>query len=235
VIDWTARVMASPKKGTPLRVAKRLLGRLIAWSALAMFFGATSAGEVAAYRMLPMNVEEMSAQADRIVVAVCVAREEGELPVDQGGRPLGFTQYTFQVTDTLKGNVDQILTIRQVRLGERSGTDSGGRPLRSGRPLLPGYAPGQEVLLFLGPDSSLGLTSPVALDDAVFDVETRDSQKVFRRRSGNRGLFRDMSSERLTTSHGLSRDETALFPVKENEPLPEAPFRSLVRKLTRGR
>ncbi|MFZ5876658.1 MAG: hypothetical protein ACOYXU_09635 [Nitrospirota bacterium] len=188
-----------------------------------------------AYRMFPMNVEEMSTQADRIVVGVCIAREEGNLPSEQDGRALTFTQYTFQVTDSIKGNVGQTLTIRQVRLGGRPTPAVGGQALRSGRPLLPDYQPGQEVLLFLGPDSALGLTSPVALDEAVFDVETQDGQKFFKRRSGNRGLFRDMSADQLAADRGLSREETALFPVKDRESLPEEPFRSLVRKLSRGR
>jgi hypothetical protein len=225
----------SKEIATALRVINRLLRRSKPWWVLAVIVTVTSAGDVFAYRMVPMNLAEMSAQAERIVVGLCLAREEGQLPGEPGGRSLTFTQYTFQVTDTLKGNVGQTLTIRQVRLGARSAPLTGGQPLRSGRPVLPDYQPGQEVLLFLGPDSSLGLTSPVALDDAVFDAETRDGQTNFRRRSGNRGLFKDMSADQLTASHGLTQDEAALLPVRDHDPIASAPFRSLVRKLSRGR
>ncbi len=196
---------------------------------------AVTVGQVAwAYRMLPMNLAEMSSAADRVVVGICTAREEGELPSSPGGPPVRFTQYTFQVTDNLKGNAGQTLTIRQVRLGGRSIPGAGEPPLRSGRPLLPDYQPGQEVLLFLGPDSSLGLTSPVGLDQAVFDVEMQGGQKVFKHRFANRGLFRNMSVDQIAASRGLSREEIALFPIKEHEALPAAPFLSLVKKLSRG-
>lgn len=210
-------------------------GHWISLFGLVLLFGVLIAPHAWAYRMIPMNLEEMSVEAERVVVATCLAREEGEFPTAPGGPPVRFTQYTFQVTDNLKGNTGQTLTIRQVRLGARSAPTPGEPPLRSGRPLLPDYQPGQEVLLFLGPDSSLGLTSPVALDDAVFDVETQNGQKVLKHRSENRGLFRDMSSDQVAAVRGLSSDETALFHVKERERIPAAPFFSLVRKLSRGR
>lgn len=181
-----------------------------------------------------MNIQEMTATAERIVVGVCTAREEGEVPVAPGGAPVGFTQYTFQITDHLKGNVGETMTIRQVQLGRKPPFQGIEQPLGRNPLPLPDYQPGQEVLLFLGGDSSLGLTSPVAMDGAVFEVETSGGRKTFKRRFGNLGLFRDLSAEQLAATRQLSPEEIALFSVKEHEPIPYVPFVSLVRKLMNG-
>lgn len=187
--------------------------------------------EAFAFRTVPINLADMSAQAERIVVGVCTAKEVGQLVVTPGGHRLRFTQYTFQVLDNIKGSPGQTLTIRQVQLGRLAGSSGAGQSLERSPLPLPDYQPGQEVLLFLGPDSSLGLTSPVAMDQAVFDVAAQGGQKVFKNRAGNRFLFRNMSAKQFAVTHGLSSDEEALFSLKEGEPIPHAPFLSLIKKL----
>jgi hypothetical protein len=191
------------------------------------------AGDSFAFRMVPMNLAEMSAAAERIVVGVCLAREEGEQPVSPGGPSVRYTQYTFQVSDRIKGAGNATLTIRQVRFGQRRSSLNGEAVQHEILP-LPDYQPGQEVLLFLGGDSSLGLTSPVALDQAVFDVEVQDGRKILKHRFKNRMLFRDMPARQFGVSRELSSDETSLFSVREGEPLPYEAFLGLVRKLANG-
>lgn len=191
-------------------------------------------GESYAFRMVPMNLAEMSAAAERIVVGVCTAREAGERQVSPGGPSVRFTQYTFQISDTLKGDVGPTLTIKQVRLGRRSASPGPEQPFERDPLQLPDYQAGQEVLVFLGGDSSLGLTSPVAMEQAVFDVEMRNGQKIFKHRFKNHLLFRDMPIGRFAASRQLSADEASLFPITEDEPIPYAPFVSLVRKLVNG-
>lgn len=211
------------------------LVRLAAFSGGVAFAGLLLvAAEASAFRMVPMNLREMAVKAERIVVVVCTAREEGEMPVSPDGPPVGLTQYTFQVTERLKGTVGQTLTIRQVRLGRKPPSQGIEQPLGSSPLPLPDYQPGQEVLLFLGGDSSLGLTSPVAMDGAVFDVETIGGQKAFKHRFGNLALFRDLSVPQLAETLHLSPEEIALFSVKAHELIPYAPFVSLVRKLMNG-
>ncbi len=204
-----------------------------------------------AYRMVPMNLEEMAAKADRIFVAQCLTRSEGEMIVEQGKRPLRFTEYTFQISDTIKGNVGQTLTIRQVRLGGSPGAlstnkEGGGgvQPLDVNPIPLPEYEPGKEVLLFMGEDSILGLTSPISMDQAVFDVNTINGNKYFSNRLGNRLLFRGISIEQLSASKNLSETEMAILQeagqgplLGEQEgygPFPYETFVSLVRKLANG-
>jgi hypothetical protein len=216
------------------RASARILCRPALAGALAFAGSVIFAADARAFRMVPMNLAEMSATAERIMVGVCIAREDGELPVSPGGPSLGFTQYTFQVTDLLKGAIGPTLTIRQVRLGRKPPSRGIEQPLGRNPLPLPDYQPGQEVLLFLGGDSSLGLTSPVAMEQAVFDIDTSGGQKMLKHRFGNRLLFQNMSAQGLAASKGLSAAEVALFPVREHEPIHYAPFLSLVRKLMNG-
>lgn len=218
-----------------MKHVKRKLLRLSAvLGAVTVVLGVILAPEASAFRMVSMNLAEMSATAERIVVGVCTAREDGALPVSPGGPSVGFTQYTFRVTDSLKGTPGQTLTIRQVRLDRRPPSQGIEQPVSRNPLPLPEYQPGQEVLLFLGGDSSLGLTSPVAMEQAVFDVETSGGRRVFKHRVANRSLFQNMSVSNLAVSKGLSQTEIALFPLKEHEPIPYEPFVSLVRKLMNG-
>ena len=56
--------------------------RLAAFSGGVAFAGLLLvAAEASAFRMVPMNLREMAVKAERIVVGVCTAREEGEMPV----------------------------------------------------------------------------------------------------------------------------------------------------------
>jgi hypothetical protein len=188
-----------------------------------------------------MNLEEMTAKAERILAGVCTAREEGEMPIGQSGQPLKITKYTFHVTEAIKGNLSQTLMIRQVQLGGRpTPKGSGTADARTEQPTplnlipLPEYQPGQEVLLFLGADSPVGLTSPVAMEQAVFDIETNQGQKFLKHRFENRFLFRGMSGPLLAESKQLSLEELALFSMKEKERIPYTPFVSLIRKLLQG-
>lgn len=213
--------------------------RLLAAGLAGMLLLATATPSLA-YRMVLLSLEEMAGQAERIVAGVCTAREEREAAVGAAGKTLRYTEYTFQVTDALKGVVGQTLTIRQVRLGggpvsNRAAPPGAGQPLGVNPVPLPEYQVGQEVLLFLGGDSSLGFTSPVGMDQAVFDVETDAlGRKMLKHRLGNQGLFRKGDAERLALTKRLVPEEAALLPLKEREPIPYAPFVSLTRKLING-
>jgi len=201
-----------------------------------------------AYRMVPMNIEEMAAKADRIIVGLCTVRNEGEMEVGKKERPLDYTEYSFLIRDVIKGNVGLTLTIRQVKLGGSPGSQ--GSPLGSDgkgqllfvNPIpLPEYEPGKEVFLFLEKDSVLGLTSPMAMEQAVFDVQTIEGKKYLSNRLGNRSLFEGVSVEQISASRKLSAAEIAIFQktgqgpgLKDQEsygPFPYEPFVSLIRKL----
>ncbi|MBI2822654.1 MAG: hypothetical protein HYX74_10545 [Acidobacteria bacterium] len=77
---------------------------------------------------------------------------------------LTYTEYTFAVSDWIKGGGNQTVSVRQ--LGR-----SGGVGLIPG---IPSYKKGEEVVLFIHRPSQIGLTSPVGMQQGYYPVE-RDS------------------------------------------------------------
>jgi hypothetical protein len=76
------------------------------------------------------------------------------------------------------------------------GTEAGGAAQRPGLAALdvPRFAPGERVVLFLYPDSSLGLTSPVALGQGKFSVlRDKEGDELAVNALGNRDLLRGLS------------------------------------------
>jgi len=136
--------------------------------------------DLLAFQIVPMEFEEMTAQAERIIVGVCTAKDRKEMAVGNDKKSnLAYTEYTFKVREVIKGNIGKRLKIRQVNLGGHPGPDGVAQidPLP-----LPDYEVGHEVILFLAGDSTLGLTSPVGMDQAVFDVKMDgDHKSVIRR------------------------------------------------------
>ncbi len=204
-------------------------GRLLraALPAAALLCAAPPAGAV---RVVAQNLEQMTRAADRIVVGVCTARAAGEQVIGQ--HRVGTAEFTFEVREVLKGSAGATLTLRQVDLSRVAGVaGAGGTPLRHNPLPLPEYAPGQEVLLFLGPTSAYGLASPVALDQAVFDVTGAGPARRVAPRRGRGLLFRGMSRGALAAERGASPRELGLLDARG--PLPYDDFVSLVRKLAR--
>lgn len=93
---------------------------------------------------------------------------------------------------------------------------------------LPGYRPGEEVVLFLYPKSQYGFTSPVAGGQGKFIIE-RDPQTGARQvvnSINNWNLLRGLDGERL----GLSKAERAAIGQTRGA-ISYDVFASLVRKL----
>jgi len=108
----------------------------------------TPASQVGAMTVRALSLEELARRADRIFVGTCieVRQVRGEF-----GQPI--TEITFRIIEPIKGVSADRVMIRQL-----------------GGQLLPGYSVGQEVLLFLHPESPTGLTSPVGLGQGIFTV-----------------------------------------------------------------
>jgi hypothetical protein len=64
----------------------------------------------------------------------------------------------IQIEDTLKGAPQKVLTFRQYLWDARARYNGGG------------YRKGDEMLLFLRPESRLGLTSPAGLEQGRFEI-----------------------------------------------------------------
>jgi hypothetical protein len=140
-----------------------------------------------ASQVRPVNLEELTARADRIFAGSCVEIEKVAHP------QLGsVTRVTFEVERAIKGDLGATLTIEVV------GPEVGRAAQHPGVTALdlPRFVPGERVVLFLYPDSALGLTSPVALGQGKFAVlRDKEGNELAVNALGNRELLRGLSTE----------------------------------------
>ena len=191
-----------------------------------------TAADLFATRVLHRNLQELSNLSKRVFVGRCVYVTESFNP--GGGLP-PYTEYTFEVTESIKGNVGGMITFRQY--GLRSPRQISENLAYVGRiPGMPIYQEGQEYVIFLIGDSSLGLTSPVGLFQGAFFVIEENGRKMVINGNNNVGLFKELSAEKmeLGLSSNLSQNEKGLMTVKKG-PLNYNDFISLVRKMVNGK
>ena len=128
-----------------------------------------------------MNLEEITASADRIFVGNCVSIEEIE---DDPASKLPVVKYTFEITEGIKGveNKSKISFKQWAPSIKESG-----------------YQKDKKYVLFLYPDSERGLTSPVGLLQGNFEVELHGlirKKEFVRNKINNRGLSRNLRSQK---------------------------------------
>ena len=142
------------------------------------------ASQVGAMTVRALSLEELVRRADRIFVGTCVEVRQVR---SESGQPI--TEITFRIIEPIKGVSADRVMIRQL-----------------GGQLLPGYSVGQEVLLFLHPESPTGLTSPVGLGQGIFTVlrqgPRRDKAVAIGdgARAGRRALRRALIASGKSTS-----------------------------------
>lgn len=143
-----------------------------------------------------VNLEEMTARADRIFSGRVV---EVRLDLDDE-RPV--TTVTFEVDRVVKGDLEATVTLRMR--GDRV-ADSPTRTLDR-----PAFRPGEEVVLFVYGDSRIGTTNPVGLYQGKFVVtEDKTGQRRAVNAHGNRGLLSNLSVE--------ARERLELAPARVGE------------------
>jgi hypothetical protein len=118
---------------------------------------------------------------------------------------LGHVEVTLDVVQGVRGVPDRTFTFRQIGLGAPDGAAADGRVYLGGIPGMPHYAKGQQVLLFLGPESAAGFRTPIGLAQGKFDIAAGNAQNG----TGNRDLFRSISTgEALLTERQTAMLET---------------------------
>ena len=117
------------------------------------------AGVAESSRVLPMSLPQIVEDAGKIFVGKCTEVKSGKDPESR----FIVTWTTFEVSQRIKGEVGETETIKQI-----GGTHEG-ITLTS---FTPKFRVGEEVLLFVYPESSLGLTSAVGLDQGKFNIYT---------------------------------------------------------------
>lgn len=153
-----------------------------------------AAHQVDAMSVRALSLEDLSRRADRIFLGQCLAVRETQNEV---GQPV--TEFRFKVVEAIKGVSGDEVTVRQ---------------LGGGNGLVPSYAVGQEVLLFLHPESPAGLTSPVGFRQGTFTVVRQgpNQEKAMAIgdgvRAGRRALKRALvASGRSTFGSGVTAAE----------------------------
>lgn len=131
---------------------------------------------------IPMNLEEITQGADRIFAGKCIDVKEIE---DDPESKLPVFEYTFKVTEALKGTVnDETITFKQWTPTVRDA----------------GYVIGSNYILFLHPNSERGLTSPVGFLQGQFEIDSKGffrRNKVVKNKAGNKGLYRNPRNKKV--------------------------------------
>lgn len=207
-------VAAGPIRESARARRVRTLALSVGWIAAIMLLWFSRLGAASVERI---NLFDMVRVADRIFWGRCLQAESGREP--SAGLPV--TTYTFEVLRGLKGAQAK----ESIRFRQLSGGPAGGIPG------VPEYSPGQEILLFLYPDSRLGLTSPVGLAQGMFRVgkSGRRGQAVLNR-VANANLLHRASPGQIRGSTLSAEEEAALRP---GAPISLDRFESVVRRIDR--
>lgn len=159
-------------------------GKAASWLGLALAGCLLLTLPLEAGQVRSVNLEDLTGRADRIFAGRCLETEVVSHP------QLGaVTRVTFEVERAVKGHLGSTLTIEVI--GSGSGQPAPGLTTLD----VPRFAPGERVVLFLYPESSLGLTSPVALGQGKFSVlHDKEGQELAVNALGNRDLMRGLST-----------------------------------------
>lgn len=145
------RFLAVPS-GNPRRVGLQKITRCFGFVAL-LFLAAGFEGRATSVRA--MEIDEVVRAAGQIFYGRVTTVRTGVVP----GMDVPYTEYTFEVSEWVRGGSGQTVTIRQVGSGRGAAV-----------PGLPSYKKGQEVVLCLHAPSRIGLTSPVGIQQGYYPV-----------------------------------------------------------------
>jgi hypothetical protein len=162
----------------------------------------------------PINLADLVTTSSQIVVGTVTAVRSAQTGV------LPATEVELKVSDTLRGTAQQTLTFRTVGLSVTP-TVENGRRLVAQAAALPQYTVGENVLLFLGPQSPLGLRAPVGLQLGKFAMHSGSLQNG----AQNRGLFTNLPLANRT----LNTREQAMVTTQQGA-LDAGTFVSFVRR-----
>ena len=137
-----------------------------------------------------MNLEQLVTHSERIFVGRVVSITESR--VTMGGGELPAVTYRLAVSDTFKGDYEEIKgqrftevkmvgTLKQVLTGTHPITD------------FPVLEKGTEYLLFIAPEGPTGMTATMGLAQGCFNMTGPEAAKVAMNLASNRGLFSGMN------------------------------------------
>ena len=170
------------------------------------------AAPAAAAVVKEMNLEQLCAHAATIFAGICVSAESDDAVA---------VSYTFKVYHCFKGAPSDTVTVRMHKTAAALAR-------------APVYRPGQEVFLFLLPESPQGFTSPVGFGQGSFHI-TRDpdGKRMVANERDNLRLLSGMDIRRFRAG-ASSRAVAAAATSSGRGPLAYEDFAALVTVLTAG-
>lgn len=134
-------------------------------------------------KTLRFDLEEITKEADRIFSGKC--KEVKEIKYDEQSK-LPIVQYTFTIDKNIKGLKDKKeITFKQWKAISNEN----------------GYKKGKKYILFLHGDSNIGLTSPVGLEQGLFEVYKEKTiigfEELVINKLRNKGLTRNFKTQKL--------------------------------------
>ena len=166
----------------------------------------------------PVNLADMVRESGQIVFGTVAAVTQG---LDEDGIP--YTQIQLDVDETLRGVDAGTLTFRQFGLQNQS-ADSLGRSFFKLTAVMPRYAEGERVMLFLTPTSAIGFRTTVGLDQGRFVL----GLGTLKNGANNAGLFHDVDLTKVR----LDASELLLVSSQQGE-LDADTFVAFVRRAVR--
>ena len=128
-----------------------------------------------------LNLEGLCRSSGKIFWGVCTKVETQDQAL----------VYTFASHRMLKGGSTGTVTLRMHKAASIYAR-------------APQFTAGQEVLLFLHPESNLGYSSPVGFGQGVFKVSNKsDGDKTVANERGNSHLFKGMNMEKFCPGQAL--------------------------------
>ncbi len=190
-----------------IRAASRTASRLSLRALVAAATLVLPSIDLQASQVRPVNLEEMAQRADRIFEGRCVAVRVAHDAVL--GRDVTFV--TFAAGRTVKGDPRGAVTIKML------GASAGGGPDARGWVGPPSFREGEEVVLFLYPDSGRGLTSPVGFGQGKFAVvKDKHGRRLAFNGLGNRNLLRGLSdTARAAAARRPAARDAEAMPVED--------------------
>ena len=166
---------------------------------------------------LPLNLDEITDSADRVFAGTCEKIEEIEKdPISN----LRVVRYTFKVTEGIIGVNSDEITFTQWK---PTTIDAG-------------YVIGKKYVIFLYPNSRLGLTSPVGYMQGKFLVEKKGSNRgveLIRNKLNNVGLSRNLRTQkRILINNDKSLSNYIQERSEAGEPIRYKDFVNAVRSLS---
>jgi len=138
---------------------------------------------VFATKLVHRNIAELTTLADRIFIGTCLSVETKSITIE--GQNAIVAEYTFEVSQAIKGAPSSTLVFRQFGPAHGAGSIVG----------MPTYKIGKRYMLFLRKDSAYGLTSPIGLGQGAFLVLTNSNGTTQAINAyGNRGLFQEKNA-----------------------------------------